>query len=198
MRFATRVRQWLPVLALLCLLGATYWLNQQAQPDPALPDSSTRHDPDAIVENFSALKLNKQGTPYFIMSAAKMLHYPDDDSTILEIPRITLLAEDKPSLLATAVAGSISGKGDEMFLQKNVEVLREAGNQYDQLKMQTEYLHIIPDQDLVSSNSAVTITDPHTTVQAYGMEMNNKTRKIKLLSQVKSEYILPNKQTFTE
>jgi len=198
MRFVTRVRQWLPVLSLLCLLGATYWLNQQAQPDPTLPDGNTRHDPDSIVENFSALKLNKQGMPYFIMSAAKMLHYPDDDSTTLETPSMTLLAEDSPSLLATATTGSISRKGDEMFLQKNVEVLLEAENQHDQLKMQTEYLHIIPDQDLVSSNRAVTLTDPHTTVKALGMEMNNKTRQIKLLSQVKGKYVLPNKQTFTE
>jgi len=180
------------------LLGATYWLNQQAQPDPTLPDGNTRHDPDAIVENFSALKLNKQGTPHFVMSATKMLHYPDDDSTILETPSLTLLTEDSPPLLATATTGSISGKGDEMFLKENVEVLRKAGNQHDQFKMQTEYLHIIPNQDLVSSNKAVTFTDPRTTVQALGMEMNNNTRQIKLLSHVKSKYVLPNRQTFSE
>ena len=198
MRFIARARKWLPVLALLALLGATYWLNQQAKPNPALPDGNTRHDPDSIVENFSALKLNKQGTPYFTMSATKMLHYPDDDSTILKAPRLTLLTENSPPLLATAETGSISGKGDEMFLRKKVEVVREAGDLHNHFKMQTEYLHVIPDQDLVHSNSAVTLTDPYTTVQAIGMEMNNKTRKIKLLSQVRSEYVLSTKQTFTE
>jgi len=191
MTFATRVRYWLPLLPLLGLLGATYWLNQQAQPEPVKPDGSTRHDPDSIVENFSAVKLNEQGTPYFIMSAAKMLHYPDDDSTALEAPRLNLLAEDSPPLLATAESGSISRKGDELLLQGGVEVLRVAGVEQDQLKLQTEFLSIIPDQNLASSDRAVTLTEAHTTVNAIGLELNNKTRTIKLLSKVRSEYVPP-------
>lgn len=191
MTFATRVRYWLPLLPLLGLLGATYWLNQQAQPEPVKPDGSTRHDPDSIVENFSAVKLNEQGTPYFIMSAAKMLHYPDDDSTALEAPRLTLLAEDSPPLLAKAESGSISRKGDELLLQGSVEVLRGAAEEQDQLKLQTESLNIIPDQDLASSDKAVTLTEANSTVNAIGLELNNKTRTIKLLSKVRSEYAPP-------
>lgn len=193
MTFATRARYWLPLLPLLGLLGATYWLDQQVQPEPVKPDGSTRHDPDSIVENFSAVKLNKQGTPYFIVNAAKMLHYPDDDSTALEAPRLTLLAEDSPPLLATAKSGSISRKGDELFLQGGVEVLRGPGMEQDQLKLQTESLNIIPDQDLASSDRAVTLTEAHTTVNAVGLELNNKTRTIKLLSKVRSEYVPPVK-----
>ena len=193
MTIAARIRYWLPLLPLLGLLGATYWLNQQAQPEPVKPDGSKRHDPDSIVENFSAVKLNKQGTPYFIMSAAKMMHYPDDDSTALEAPRLTLLAEDSPPLLATSESGSISRKGDELFLQGGVEVLRGAAQEQNQLKLQTESLKVIPEQDLASSDNAVTLTEAHTTVNAIGLELNNKTRTIKLLSRVKSEYVPPVK-----
>ena len=191
MNLATRVRYWLQFLPLLGLLGATYWLNQQAQPEPVKPGGTTRHDPDSIVENFSAVKLNQQGTPYFIISAAKMLHYPDDDSTALEAPRLTLIAEDSPPLLATAESGSISKKGEEVLLQGGVEVLRNAGVQQDQLKLQTEILNIIPDQGLASSDRAVTLTESHTIVNAIGLELNNKLRTIKLLSKVKSEYVPP-------
>lgn len=191
MRFTARVRHWLPVLPLLGLLGATYWLDQQVQPETAKLDSSMRHDPDSVVENFSAMKLNEQGTPHFIMSATRMLHYPDDDSTSLEVPRITLLADDRPTILATAKTGTISSKGDEYFLQGGVEMLREAVAQQDRLKLKTEYLHFIPDQDLVKSNLAVTLIEAHTTVNAVGMELNNRTRTIKLLSKVRSEYVPP-------
>jgi len=193
MTIATRVRYWLPLLPLLGLLGATYWLNQQAQPEPVKPDGSRRHDPDSIVENFSAVKLNNKGTPYFIMSAAKMLHYPDDNSTALESPRITLLAEDSPPLLATSESGSISRKGDELSLQGDVEVLRDAAQEHEQLKLQTESLKIIPEQDIARSDKAVKLTEAHTTVNAIGLELNNKTRTIKLLSRVKSEYVPPVK-----
>src|SRR5665811_174572 len=71
MSFSSRARYWLPLLPLFGLLGATYWLNLQVQPQAAKPDSSKRHDPDAIIENFSATKLNEQGVPSFIMVAKK-------------------------------------------------------------------------------------------------------------------------------
>lgn len=189
MTFASRARYWLPLLPLLSLLGATYWLNQQVQPEEAEPDSSARHDPDAIVENFSAINLNEQGVPRFIMAAKKMQHYPDDDSTTLEAPRLTLLSAERPAIHATAKRGTISSKGNEVFLHDNVEVLREASAQQDGFTLQTEYLHIVPNQDLLNTNRAVTIVDAHATVHAIGMEMDNKKRTIKLLSQVRGEYV---------
>lgn len=189
MTFSSRARYWLPLLPLFGLLGATYWLNQQVLPEPATPDSSKRHDPDAIIENFSAIKLNEQGVPRFIMAAKKMLHYPDDDSTTLEVPRITMLSAEHPTIHAIAKSGTISSKGDEIFLHDDVEVLREASAKQEELTLQTDYLHIIPDQNLTNTDHAVTIVNAHSTVHAIGMEMNSDTRTLKLLSQVRSEHV---------
>ena len=189
MSFSSRARYWLPLLPLFGLLGATYWLNLQVQPQAAKPDSSKRHDPDAIIENFSATKLNEQGVPSFIMVAKKMLHYPDDDSTTLEAPRITMLSAEHPAIHASAKSGMVSSKGDEIFLHDDVEVLRDASAKQDQLSLQTEYLHVIPDQNLTDTDRAITIVEDHTTVHAIGMEMNSETRTLKLLSQVRSEHV---------
>jgi lipopolysaccharide export system protein LptC len=193
MTIASRARYWLPLLPLFGLLGATYWLNQQVLPEPAKPDSSKRHDPDAIVENFSATKLNELGVPSFIIAATKMLHYPDDDSTALEAPRITLLSSGQPAIHAVANRAIISSNGDEVFLHDAVEVQREASKRQDKLTLQTEYLRIVPDQDLADTDRAVTIVDAHDIVHATGMEMDSKTRILKLLSQVRSENV-PNKR----
>lgn len=193
MTFSSRARYWLPLVPLIGLLGVTYWLNQQVQPEPATPDSSKRHDPDAIVENFSATRLNEQGVPSFIMAAKKMLHYPDDDSTTLEEPHITMLSAEHPAIHASSKQGTVSSKGDEIFLNDDVEVLREASAKQDLLALQTEYLHIIPDKNLTNTDRAVTIVEDHTTVHAIGMEMNSETRILKLLSQVRSDHV-PNKQ----
>ena len=193
MTFAHRIRYWLPVLPLFGLLGATYWLNQQVLPEPTMSDSSKRHDPDAIVENFSATRLNEQGVPRFVMAASKLLHYPDDDSTAQEMPRIVMLSPGQPTINATARHGILSSKADEVFLHDAVEVLRAASARQDGMTLQTEYLHIIPDQNLADTDRAVTIVDARNIVHATGMEMDNKTRILKLLSQVKSEHV-PNKQ----
>jgi len=118
-----------------------------------------------------------------------MLHYPDDDSTTLEAPRITMLSAEHPAIHASAKRGMVSSKGDEIFLHDDVEVLREASAKQHQLSLQTEYLHVIPDQNLTDTDRAITIVEDHTTVHAIGMEMNSETRTLKLLSQVRSEHV---------
>lgn len=189
MTFASRIRYWLPLLPLLGLLGVTYWLNQQVQQEAPKPDSNKRHDPDAIMENFSAVKMNQLGVPRFIMNAKKMLHYPDDDSTELEKPYLTTLTAGRPPVHTFSQRGMVSSKGDEVFLHDNVNVVREASADREELTLLTEYLHIIPDQDLANTDRPVTIVDAHNTTHAIGLEMDNKTRILKLLAQVRSEHV---------
>ncbi|OGS78651.1 MAG: LPS export ABC transporter periplasmic protein LptC [Gallionellales bacterium GWA2_55_18] len=187
MTFASRARYWLPLFPLLGLVGVTYWLNQQVQQDIAKPVGK-RHDPDAIMENFSAVKMNQQGTPRFIINAKKMLHYPDDDSTELDAPHLTSLSVERPSIHISAQRGVVSSQGDEVFLYNNVKMVREADVNREQLTLLTEYLHAIPDRDLANTDHPVTITDAHNTTHAIGLEMDNKARTLKLLAQVRSEH----------
>jgi len=189
MSFASRARQWLPLLPLLGVLGVSYWLNQLVQPLAAEPDSGKRHDPDAIMENFSATRLNDQGTPRLKMKAARMLHYPDDDSTALELPHITLLAADSPPLLITSGRGTVSSKGKDVFLRDDVIVVRSPDSQHTKLTLRTDYLHVVPDLEQADTNHRVRIVDAHNTVTATGMIMDNKTRTLKLLSHVSSEHV---------
>lgn len=193
MTFYSRARYWLPLLPLIALLGATYWLNQQVQPGAARPDRNKRHDPDAIVENFSATKMNMQGTPEFILAADRMQHYPDDDSTTLDQPHITMLSADDPTIHATALRGTIYKNGDELALIDNVVLTRDASPPQSELKLRTEYLHFVPDQHLADTDRAVTIADARSTVNATGLQLNSQTRILKLLSQVRSVYV-PAKQ----
>jgi len=56
-----RPTSWLPLTVLGLLVGLTLWLNQLVQPQAARADGSTRHDPDLMVENFKARKLDPDG-----------------------------------------------------------------------------------------------------------------------------------------
>lgn len=190
MTFASRARHWLPLLPLIGLLGFTYWLNQIAKTEAGKPGGDKRHDPDAIVENFSALELNERGVPHFTIAAKKMLHYPDDDSTILEAPHLTSLSAERPAIHATAKRGVISSKGDEVFLHEEVEVLREASLSQNELRIHTEYMHFVPDRELADTDRPVTILEANNVVQATGLELDNRARTLKLLAQVRSRYEL--------
>ena len=188
-----RRRSWPAFLPLEFLLGAAYWLNQQVRPLPEKPDSSTRHDPDFIVDNFSATTLNEWGTPRFIVAAQKMVHYPDDSTTHLEAPRVTSLSPESPTLFASASKGTISGKGDEIFLHDDVKITRSASATQSELVFTTRYLRVIPERDWAETDQPVTMTDATNRVHAVGMQLDNKARVIKLLAQVTSQHDVAKK-----
>jgi len=188
MTLANRARHWLPLLPLLGLLAVTYWLDQQVQPEPPRADPRLRHDPDAFMGNFTAVRFNHAGQTSFIMSAQNLKHYPDDDSTTIDAPQLTSLAEGRPPIHVVARRGTVTNRGDEVFLYEDVEVLREASPEREQMTLETEYLHVIPDRDWADSNQPVLLRDPHNTIHAVGLEMDNRRQTLKLLSQVRSTH----------
>lgn len=183
-----RLRSWLPLVPLLLLLGATYWLNLQVQPAASGANKNLRHDPDYIIDNFTATTLNEQGKIRFVMSAKKMWHYPDDDTTHLEAPRLESLAAERPPVRMTAQNGELSHKGNDVYLRNDVVIVRPAFENKSELTFSTNYLHIDPNNDTVDTNQAVTMVDARTKLNAVGMELDNNTRTVKFLSRVRSVY----------
>ena len=186
--FINRLQAWLPLAPLLVLLAGTYWLDQQVQPLPNVPDYSKRHDPDYILDNFAAMTLNQEGKPRFLVDARKMEHYPDNDITVLEAPHLFSLYADSPPVSITAKSGEISKNGDEILLRNAVRIVREANARQSEMTVATNYLHVIPDRHIAETGSPITLSEAHTEISAVGMKLNYKTREIRLLAQVRSKH----------
>lgn len=189
MNVVSRSRYWLPLLPLLALLAFVYWLDQQVQQEIAVAANNQRHDPDGIMDNFHATKMDLQGVPRFLLSAKQLRHYPDHDSTELDLPRLTMLSVVNPPVNMNGIRGNVSSRGDEVIFRDDVSVLREAVGDQSAMTLRTEYLRVLPSQDWADTDRAVTIVDANNTVHAIGLEMDNKTRILKLLSQVRSEHL---------
>jgi lipopolysaccharide export system protein LptC len=186
-RFTEKARAWLPLLPLLLLLAATYWLSQQVQPLPQI-QSLQRHDVDYVMDNFSATTLSVQGQPHVILSAEKLWHFPDDDSTHVQMPHITSLYVDRPPTVTTSLTGMISSKGEDVFLYDDVRVLRPSIDGMGEQRFATDYLHVVPDRDWAETDKSVVMTSPFNTVRAVGMELDNKARTVNLLSSVRATH----------
>jgi lipopolysaccharide export system protein LptC len=186
-RFIDKARSWLPLLPLLLLLLATYWLDQQVQP-LAQTQNQQRHDVDYVVDNFSAVTLNLQGQPRYTLSAEKLWHYPDDDSTHLQMPKITSLYAGRPPTVTSAQTGMISSKGDDVYLYDDVSVLRPASGDLGEQRFATGYLHVVPDRDWAETNQSVVMTNQYNIIRAVGMELDNQARTVKLLSRVRANH----------
>jgi lipopolysaccharide export system protein LptC len=186
--FAARTRYWLMLLPFVALLIATYWLNMQTQTREPSEKQDFRRNIDATIENFLATQLDAQGQPHFSVSAKLTHHYPDNDSTILEQPALTLFSGEQGTIRATAGQGKMTGKGDEILLQDHVRMQRDIPMQTASLTLNTELLHILPEQSLITTDRPVTLTAHAITVNAVGLEMNYKERVVKLLSRVRGIY----------
>lgn len=181
----------LALLALLALL--TFWIEQNVQAPLRKADGSSRHDPDYMLNNFVTTKNDANGDLHYILAAAEMKHYPDDDSTDLLRPRYTQYAINKPYTQIEGQRGNVSSNGELVELFDKVKVVRQAFNGRGEMVVLTDRLTIKPKEDLAYTDSPVTITQaPETVVHAVGMVYDKKNRTVKLLKKVRAHYVRPS------
>jgi lipopolysaccharide export system protein LptC len=183
-----RLQNWLPLLMLLLLLAATYWLNQQVKPLSPVEDPHKRHDVDYVVDNITTTALNQQGLPRYTISAASMWHFPDDDTTFLKLPRMSNLSANRPPTNFSSDTAKLTHNGDEVFMYDDVVVVRPADANKSETTFRTDYLHVVPEQDRADTDHPVLMTDAFNTIHGIGMELDNRSQTAKLLAQVRSTH----------
>ncbi|MFA7239974.1 MAG: LPS export ABC transporter periplasmic protein LptC [Sulfuricellaceae bacterium] len=183
-----RLSIWFPVGLVFLLALLTFWLDRMVQPAGAKKDGSGRHDPDYWVENFTASRMGPDGVPKHVLTAGRMTHYPDDDSTELVRPHLTNFPPGAPPTHIEAQAGKVSSNGEQVWLTDKVKVTREAGRGASELTVTTDYLHVIPDKNFVQTDREVTMHNADSDVSAVGMELDGKTRIIKFLARVRGQH----------
>jgi lipopolysaccharide export system protein LptC len=202
--FVDRLISWSPVLLLGGLAALTYWLDAQIQPSAMRHDGSTRHDPDLFLVNFRAVNYDENGHPREALAAKRGDHFPDDETTELTNPMIRITQADKPAFTVVAERGKISGDREHAYFSGHVEANREAetaataaGREPAGLvTLTTEYLHVIPNAQKVETDKAVTIREARGIIQGVGLELDNKSKIVKLKSKVSGTFepkLLPNK-----
>lgn len=177
----------LPLLLLLALAMLTFWLDRAVRDDARHP-SLRRHDPDYFVENFRITTYSREGRPESTLSARKMVHYPDDDSTELEAPVVVQTKADQPTMTLSADRGALSQDGDDVFLFGNVLVLREASADRPETRMHTTFLHLVRERSLVRTDREVTIAEEGRRISGRGMEYDNEKRRLVLHERVRGHF----------
>jgi lipopolysaccharide export system protein LptC len=175
-----RVSTLFPLLLILALAAGSLWLERAVQAPERDNSGKTRHDPDFIAEDFAVTKMDVTGKPEYILSAERMQHYPDDESTSVVAPRLEQHHENANPVVIHAERGLIAKNGEEAKFYGSVVVVREAGQGQSELRVQTEYLQVVPDLDLARTDMPVIITEGRSRLSGVGMEFNNRTRQFEL------------------
>ena len=181
-----------PLALLIFLAVLTFWINRTVQPPVPKLDGSSRHDPDYIMKNFVTTQTDIKGDLRYKLAAVEMRHFPDDDTTVLQRPRYTQFAIGKPYTQVEGLRGYVSSNGEEVQLVDNVKVTRQAFADKGEMTVETDYLKILPNQDLVTTESPVVIRQaPKTVIYATGMVYEKNKQTVTLLHKVRAHYEKP-------
>ena len=177
-----------PLLLMLALAGLTFWLERTVREEEGAHPSQRRHDPDYVVDNLTHTRFDLQGKVESTLTAAKMLHYPDDDSTDLIAPHVVQTKPNQPRVTLSAERGALSQDGEEIFLYDNVLLVREGGPERYETRMRTSFMHVVQAHSIIRTDRDVVITEEDRVLSGRGMEYRNDTKELFLRERVRGRF----------
>jgi lipopolysaccharide export system protein LptC len=184
----------LVLAGLMALL--TFWIYQTVDQQGPKTDGSNRHDPDYIMENFVTTQTDAAGKLRYVLAAAKMVHYPDDDSTMLMQPTFTQYTTNKPYTKVNGLRANVSSNGEEIEILDDVVVVRQAFAGKGEMQVLTDKLTLFPNQDLAKTDRPVVIKQaPKTVIHATGMIYDKNKKTLQLFKRVNAHYEKPKRKT---
>lgn len=173
------------VALLAGLAGVSYYLAELAtRLDRQTATRGPAHEPDYFVEGFALTRTNGRGEPTFRMSAARMNHYPDDDSTDFDHPVLVSLDPARPLVTVHADRGTASSAGQQTHLHGNVRLTRAAQADRPELRIDTDHVLLLPEEDVARTDRPVKITYGASSLTGEGMEFDNAARVLQVRSNV--------------
>jgi len=142
-------------------------------------------EPDYTVDKFNFVRMSKTGQARYNVSGLKLTHFPNDDSFEIRQPVLHNLAEGQAPLTLHAERAVIDHVKNQIHLHRNVVVDRPASATAGVFKLRSEYLLVLPDEDLLKTDKAVEILSGASQLYGTGMVANNATRELHLASRVR-------------
>jgi lipopolysaccharide export system protein LptC len=178
---------WPPIglALLLALLG--FWLNHLSSRVETVDNAGFTHDPDFIVERFDALAFDTNGNPYQRLAAARMTHFMDDDTTVLDKPILRNL-DPEAQVTVNAERALISSDGKQVYFLDKVHMERPAGGDRPALTLDTEYLHVSSDSRVIRTNKPVALRQGPSSITANRLIADDKAKLLSLDGNVRGTY----------
>ena len=187
-----RIAAVLSVALLAGLAGFSYYLAELSDRMDRLPARATPADePDYFVEGLALTRLNAAGRPVFRMSAQRMLHFPADDSSTFERPLLVSLDPGRPLVTVRAERARATEGGEQTHLYDAVRLTRAADAKRPELRIDTDYVLLLPEQDIARTDHPVRITQGASSLTGVGMEFDNAERVLKVQSEVQGIWAAP-------
>ena len=114
------------VATIAVMFGLSLWLQMNFL-KPTLPQIETviSHEPDYYIHKFTATGRDANGIAY-VLEAKRLAHFPDDNTALLDEPRLVQYGQDTSSRTTSSDSGLVYENGTKILLQGNVQVSQGA------------------------------------------------------------------------
>jgi len=180
---AERLSSWFAVVLMLIVLGTSYWYAQTLR-GQVVPDSGRIGAVDFFAEGIALTGFDALGRPRYRLFADRMTHFGSSDDVDLLMPRLLSMRPDQPRVQATALSAHVQNNGQSAQLRGNVVITREAGRGREEMRMETDELSAIPDEDHFWADGPVELRSDGAVMRAHGMDFDNVARRIELRARV--------------
>ena len=177
-----------PLAVLLALAALTAWLKHAAELPDEKPVDKRRHDPDTIIEQFTASTLDAQGRPLHQLSADRLVHYSDDDSSELTRPRLRYTPPGEPLTTMAAQRGKMINGRDEVKLFDDVRVERHGTPSEPGWLATMPDITAYPPLGTASTKSPVVFTQGTARLAGTGFSLDQNTKTAALGAPVRGHF----------
>ncbi len=192
-RSTRRFRLFIIMAPMIALALGSFWLLEVMRRSAGedIPNV-TRTEPDFYVERFNYVKMSETGAVQYHMSGERMTHNPVDDSYDIVKPVLNNLRQgNEPPITLRADRARVVSDVSEVHLYNNVQMDRPASPAGERMHAESEYLLVLPDDDVIKTHKPVDITVGQSRLTGVGMIANNATREFQLSSNVHGTYQAP-------
>lgn len=176
------------LLTVVAITVTSSWLLSKVDNKPLGLAETPRHDPDYFMTNFTATLMNEKGLPRYKMSAARLDHYPDDNSIDISKPNVEYYRMNLSPWVLVAEQGQVFNKGNLILLNGKVTMERKKSTAEPYLKLITRDLRIQTDTEYAETDAKVFIQTDNHKLYATGMRLYLAQGKLELRSKVSGEY----------
>lgn len=171
------------------LAGGTWWLARRITSTESVSVAAPTHEPDYYFTDAKVTTLDQQGQRAAVMTAPRIVHHPDDDSSEVFEPRFEYFGAGDPPWHGRADHGLMPSGGQLIKLDGNVTMNRAAHDSTAPLIIHTDRLTVNLDTNIGSTSDPVQITQGSTYMTGVGMLAYFNDNRMVLQSNVKGRYV---------
>jgi lipopolysaccharide export system protein LptC len=186
LRLLALLSAYLPILLMMLLATATWWLVQNSpKPIADIDKGPPRHEPDYEMSGFIAQRFDDRGQLVLRVEGDQMRHFPDTDEIEVDTVRLQSYAPDGRQTRATARRGLAKGDATEFRLLGGAEVVSEMPQQ-ETMTVRGEFLQLSTKPNRVFSDQPVVVQQGRSTLRGQGLDYNHATGVARLTGRVQA------------